>query len=153
MDTMGMGQGSMTMTSKLTTAKAYAVLRVEDYQRAKQFYQEKLGLEVRDDFEGPMGNGMVMMGDSGFEIYERPGMPAPQNTTLGFMVSDFDGVMDDLRRRGVVFEEYDIPEMNLKTINGVAMMDSTRVAWFKDTESNILSITDMTGMQAKGGMM
>ena len=78
-------------------------------------------------------------------IYERPGMPAPQNTTLAFGVppEKFDGVIDDLKSRGVVFEEYDMPEMGLKTVGGVAEVMGTKVAWFKDTEGNILNVVAM----------
>ena len=47
-------------------------------------------------------------------------MPAPENTVLGFHAMDFDATMVDLRARGVVFEEYDIPEIGLKTVDGVA---------------------------------
>jgi hypothetical protein len=45
----------------------------------------------------------------------------------------------ELRSRGIVFEEYDLP--GLKTINGIADMDGERAAWFKDSEGNILSIS------------
>ncbi len=47
--------------------------------------------------------------------------------------------MQDLRSRGVVFEEYDFP--GLKTVNGVAVMGDEKGAWFKDSEGNILSIS------------
>lgn len=121
------------------------VLRAEDYDRAKRFYTEVLGLaEVTAG--GPTQEGMFAAGDgTRVTIYERPGMPAPQNTTLGFGVPSarFDEVVADLRSRGVVFEEYDIPEIGLKTVSGVAEMDGGRAAWFKDSEGNILSIASM----------
>ena len=66
-------------------------------------------------------------------IYERPGMPAPQNTTLGFNLppDQFDAVAADLRARGVTFEDYDIPEIGLKTVNGIAEFEGAKAAWFK----------------------
>jgi len=78
-------------------------------------------------------------------IYERPGMPAPQNTTLAFGVTPerFDDVIAELKSKGVVFEDYDMPEMGLKTVAGVAEMLGTKAAWFKDTEGNILNIVAM----------
>jgi hypothetical protein len=67
-------------------------------------------------------------------------MPAPQNTTLAFGVADFDAVVDDLRQRGVVFEEYDMSELGLTTVDGVAVIEGTPMALFLDTEGNILTI-------------
>jgi len=121
------------------------VLRAEDFARAKKFYTEVLGLsEVV--VGSPTQEGMFEAGDgTRVTIYERPGMPAPQNTTLGFGVpaDRFPGVMADLRSKGVVFEDYDIPEIGLKTVDGVASMDGGMAAWFKDSEGNILNLASM----------
>jgi hypothetical protein len=78
-------------------------------------------------------------------VYERPGSVAPENTVLGFGVAPegFDARVGDLRSRGVVFEEYDIPEMGLKTTNGVAELGGMKSAWFKDSEGNILNLAAM----------
>jgi hypothetical protein len=88
-------------------------------------------------FEG--GGGTAVM------VYERPGLKAPENTTLGFGVAaaGFDALVAELRSRGVVFEEYDIPEMGLKTVNGVAELGGMKSAWFKDSEGNILNLAAM----------
>ena len=85
------------------------------------------------------GDGTMVM------IYERPGMPAPQNTTLGFgMPADkFDEVAADLRAKGVTFEDYDLPEIGLKTVNGIAEFEGIKAAWFKDSEGNIVNIASM----------
>jgi predicted enzyme related to lactoylglutathione lyase len=121
------------------------VLRAEKYDRAKKFYTEVLGLTAEED-AGPTHEGRFWAGERTMvSIYERPGMPAPQNTTLAFGVpaDRFDAVLADLRARGVVFEEYDIPEIGLKTINGIAMFGDSKTAWFKDTEGNILNVISM----------
>lgn len=78
-------------------------------------------------------------------VYERPGSKAPENTVLGFGVAadKFDAVMQDLKARGVKFEDYDIPEMGLKTTNGVAVMGGMKSAWFKDPDGNILNLASM----------
>ena len=120
-----------------------AVLRAENLERAKRFYSEALGLTER-----PLGEEMAMFeaADGGkVMLYERPGMPAPENTTLGFGIpaDAFDSVMADLRAKGVVFEEYDIPEIGLKTVGGVAETDGWKSAFFKDTEGNIISLNSM----------
>jgi len=120
------------------------VLRAEDFERAKKYYTEVLGLGEGMSM-GP-GGSMFTAGDGSMVmIYERPGMPAPQNTTLGFAVPGdaFDGVVADLRAKGVVFEEYDMPDQGIKTVDGVAEIGGSRAAWFKDSEGNILNVATM----------
>lgn len=123
---------------------AAAVLRAEDLGRATKFYTEVIGLK-----EQPIpgtGQKMFMAGaGTAVLIYERPGMPAPMNTALGFSLpaDRFDEVVADLTAKGVAFEEYDIPEMGLKTVNGVASLDGAKAAWIKDSEGNIISLAVM----------
>jgi len=124
---------------------AAAVLKADDLARAKRFYIEVLGLK---EMAGYSSDDMLFLtaGDGTMiEIYGRPGMPAPQNTTLGFGIpaDQFDAVVAELRGKGVVFEDYDLPEMGLKTVNGVAEMGDNKAAWFKDTEANIINIETM----------
>ena len=122
------------------------VIRADDYARAAKFYTEALGFTV---VRAPQGTGDAGMFAAGagtlVSIYERPGIPAPQNTTLAFGVPPerFDDVIADLKSKGVIFEEYDIPEIGLKTVGGVAEMSGTKTAWFKDTEGNILNVVAM----------
>jgi predicted enzyme related to lactoylglutathione lyase len=137
----------MCVMASLSAFPAAAVLRAEDLARARKFYTEVLGLEPRA-VPGPAGEGMAMFtaGDGTMiMIYARPGMPAPQNTTLGFGVpaDRFDEVVADLRSSGVAFEEYDLPDTGLKTVNGIAELPGTRAAWFKDSEGNIVNIASM----------
>jgi len=121
------------------------VLRADDLGRAKKFYTEVLGLATVEA-PGPTSQMMFTAGNgTAVMIYERPGMPAPQNTALGFAIpaDQFDAVAADLRAKGVVFDDIDMPEMGLKTVNGIAEVGGTKVAWFKDTEGNILNIAVM----------
>jgi len=122
-----------------------AVLRAEDLARARSYYVDVLGLK-QADLQGPGGEGMFTAGDgSAVLIYERPGMPAPQNTTLAFNIppDKFDEIAAALRARGVTFEEYDIPEIGLKTTDGIAEFEGTKAAWFRDSEDNIINIVAM----------
>jgi catechol 2,3-dioxygenase-like lactoylglutathione lyase family enzyme len=135
----------MCVMAGLGDFPAGAVLRAEDLARAKSFYTDVLGLKPMD-IQGPGDEGMFSAGQgSMILIYERPGMPAPQNTTLGFSIPPdrFDEVADALRSKGVKFEEYDLPEIGLKTTNGIAEYEGTKAAWFKDTEDNIINIVAM----------
>lgn len=150
---MGSNLTRMTRTQRerrlkmagLSTYPAAAILRAEDIERARQFYNDVLGVRELPELSG---NGMFFFeaGDgSKFSIYERQGMPAPENTTLGFAIpaDRFDDVVAELREKGVVFEDYDIPEIGLKTVNGVSDSDGWKGAWFKDTEGNILNLSSM----------
>lgn len=126
------------MLKDLTVA---GVLPASDLARARAFYRDKLGLEpenpeASDNLMYKCGNG------TGFLLYETPNAGTAKNTQLGFQSTDLDRDMADLRERGVVFEEYDMP--GLKTENGVATLpDGERGAWFLDSEGNILSIATM----------
>jgi catechol 2,3-dioxygenase-like lactoylglutathione lyase family enzyme len=131
--------------AKLGDYPVAAVLRAESLERALKFYQDVLGLVPREG-AGPAVEGFLTAGDGTMVlIYERPGMPAPENTTLGFGVpaDEFDAVVADLRGKGVVFEDYDLPEVGLKTVDGVAELEGTKAAWFRDTEGNIVNIAAM----------
>ena len=64
------------------------------------------------------------------------------HTQMGFMVSDIEREVVELRSRGVVFEEYDLP--GLKTEHGIATVDHARAAWFKDSEGNLLDIVEIS---------
>ena len=125
-------------------APVHPNLPVVDLERAIKFYRDKLGLKLlkaespTETFAGAIleaGDGTIVY------LYTR-GATKADHTAAEFKVKDFDAVMQSLRSRGVVFEEYDMP--NLKTVNGVATWGDTKSAWFKDTEGNILAISNMT---------
>lgn len=143
MDTMG-SMGSTAMRSRLTNAVPHGTLAVRDYGRAKAFYGDTLGLRIEDDPAIPRLGRVWASGSCSFVIYENAALQPPQNTVLTFETQDFDATIQELRDRGVRFEEYDVPEMGLKTFNGVAQLGpNMRTAWFKDTEGNILSVASM----------
>jgi hypothetical protein len=65
---------------------------------------------------------------------------------MAFEVDDLESVVAELRRRGVVFEEVDVP--GLRTVDGIATVEGNyrskgvgeRAAWFRDSEGNLLGI-------------
>jgi len=116
-----------------------AMLPVVDLDRAKKFYGGTLGLKQVEEHED---NEVMYQAAAGttLGIYRRPTPTKADHTAVGFMVDDLNKVMAYLRSKGVKFEEYDIPEMGLKTVKGVATMGDDRGAWFKDPDGNILSI-------------
>jgi len=73
---------------------------------------------------------------SSFGIYETENAGTAKNTQMGWLTDDLDAEMAGLRKRGVVFEDFEIPGMT--TANGVATMDDAKAAWFRDFEGNFL---------------
>ncbi|MEJ2210359.1 MAG: VOC family protein [Anaerolineae bacterium] len=124
-----------------------AVIPAVDVERARKFYRDTLGLEEITprglDREASMANAMFRVGDcSRFLIYKRPRRSKAEHTLATFTVDNLEGTMQDLRKRGVRFEHYDLP--NLKTDErDIAEQDGMKVAWFKDSEDNILGIGEV----------
>lgn len=117
------------------------VLPAKDINRARDFYRDKLGLEPattvdEDNLVYRCGNG------TGFLLYRTDNAGTAKNTQMGWATSDVEREVEELRGRGVVFEEYDFP--GLKTENGIATLpDLGKAAWFLDSEGNILNISEL----------
>lgn len=107
----------------------------KNLDRAIDFYENKLGCKVIDRNDKFTS---MQSGDNQFMIYETENAGTAQNTMGGWFVDDLDATVEDLRRQGITFEEYDMP--GLKTENGIATSEGMRCAWFKDTEGNILCV-------------
>lgn len=120
----------------LENAVAIATIPAADLDRARKFYEDRLGLSsVHEGDDGIV----YKVGNTNFLLYPTQFAGTAQNTLMSFDVDDLESTMASLRERGIEFEEYDYPE--LKTLNGVAEFESGKGAWFKDTEGNILSVT------------
>ena len=128
----------------LETARTAGRLPCQDLDRARRWYSEKLGLEPAEERPG----GLVYRLASGeFALYASGGASPGTFTQLAFEVDDLDAAMAEMRRRGVVFEEVDVP--GLKTDDGVATVEGNypskggkgeRAGWFRDSENNLLGI-------------
>ena len=122
----------------LTNAAIATTIPVVDMDRAKAFYKDKLGLKTTNDVPG----GTMLEAGEGQRIYLYQRAPTKaDHTIIGFEVNDVETEVKDLRERGIVFEEYNTPD--LKTVNAVATIGTWKAAWFKDSEGNILSINEM----------
>jgi len=120
----------------LKSARAQTALPAQDLDRAKAFYRDKLGLQP---LEEDAGNVRYRVGDgTEFNVFRTMGAPSGTHTQMAFIVEDIVGEVRDLKSRGVTFEEYDYPE--LKTKDGIAEGGGAKVAWFKDSEGNLLNI-------------
>ena len=120
----------------LQAAQAHTTLPAADIDRARRFYDEKLGLTPAS--EEPGGLFYECASGTRFVLFPTGGRPSGTHTQLGWAVQDITAEVAALKARGVVFEEYDYPE--LKTIDSVAQTGPHRAAWFKDSEGNLLGL-------------
>jgi predicted enzyme related to lactoylglutathione lyase len=119
----------------LTDNRAIATLPAEDLQRAKSFYADVLGLKPADENPGGL---IYEVGEGNrFLVFPSPTRPSG-HTQMSFWVKDVGAEVKDLKDKGVVFEEYDFPQ--LKTEGGIATLPSGRAAWFKDSEGNMIGV-------------
>jgi catechol 2,3-dioxygenase-like lactoylglutathione lyase family enzyme len=124
----------------LSEFPVYAVLPAADFERAKTWYRDKLGLTPSQE-EGPNGWYRCAEG-TWFILTASEYAGTAQNTAAGFTVKDIESVMDALRARGVEFLEYDFGEMG-KTEQGLMSMGGYKAAWLKDSEGNIVELSEV----------
>ncbi len=125
----------------LSNSMVAPTLPAVDIKRARKFYEEKLGLKVVMEDPSP---GFMLQAGGGtmIYVYQRAATKA-DHTVANFKVDNIEAEVKELKKKGVKFEEYDMPAMGLKTVNGIATMGNMRAAWFKDTEGNILGMAQM----------
>ena len=87
----------------------------QDLRRARSFYAEKLGLEPVEERPGGL---RYRCGNGEFALFESAGAAAGDHTQMAREVDDLKETIAELRERGVIFEEYDVP--GLETVNGIA---------------------------------
>jgi catechol 2,3-dioxygenase-like lactoylglutathione lyase family enzyme len=121
------------MLSKLEVC---ATIPASDLKRAKEFYIKVL--EFKPDSELP-GGIVFKCRNSRFFLYPTQFAGTAKNTLASWETGNLEKEVAELKSRGVKFEEYDYPE--LKTVNSIATSGSLKAAWFKDSEGNILGIT------------
>ena len=121
----------------LTKAAVTTMLPVKDLNRAREFYEKKLGLKPLGSRQD--GKFLFAGGDGGtLALFPKPEGTKAEHTAVSFLVKDIAQEIKELAARGVVFEDYDFP--GLKTENHVCVLDSEKAAWFKDTEGNYLCL-------------
>ena len=124
----------------LKDAPAFAGFSVNDIDAAKRFYGEVLGLGVETNEMGILD--IQLGGGSHVIAYPKPNHEPATFTILNFPVGDIDETVEDLVGRGVVFEQYDMPEIKTDA-RGIARGEyGPPIAWFKDPAGNILSVLE-----------
>ncbi len=112
----------------------YATLPTADLGRLRRFYEDVLGLKVRLDT--PAGIYYDAGGGTFFAVTRSSGKATGSHTQMAFRLTNIEREVADLRRRGVVFEEYETP----KTVDGIADMGVGRAAWLKDPDGNLIGM-------------
>ncbi|CAM5697840.1 VOC family protein [Streptomyces coeruleorubidus] len=128
----------------LAGARVATRLPAQDLDRARRFYAEKLGLEPADERPGGL---LYRCGGAEFVLFRSTGASPGTFTQMALEVGDIEAAVAELKRRGVVFEEVDVP--GFRTEGGIAEIEGNypskgargeRGAWFRDSEGNLLGI-------------
>ena len=112
------------------------MLPVIDMVRARAFYERCLGL-TPSGFK-PDGKFLYQVGGSTLALFPKPAGTKAEHTAISFRVSDIAASVVELKKAGVAFESYDLPDF--KTVDHVCVLGAEKAAWFKDTEGNFLCI-------------
>lgn len=120
----------------LASSKIMGFVPTKDSARARSFYEGKLGFQfVSDDmFALVMRAGETMIRIAKTKDFA----PAPY-TVLGWQVSNIEVMVAWLQKRGVVFEKY--PFVQDKESGIWTAPTGDKVAWFKDPDGNVLSVS------------
>jgi predicted enzyme related to lactoylglutathione lyase len=122
----------------LTDSNGFSGFSANDIPKAKEFYGRTLGLKVSES------NGLLTLhlaGGNNVLIYPKPNHTPATFTVLNFPVNDVDQTVDQLTKRGVQFEIYDLPDIKTDK-KGIMRGRGPTIAWFKDPAGNILSVLD-----------
>jgi len=121
----------------LANAPVTTMLPVIDMQRARDFYEGRLGL-------APVGlkpDGQFVYacaGGASIALFPKEGGTRAEHTAISFRVDDIGAALAALQKAGVAFEDYNLP--GLQTVNHVCVLGAEKAAWFRDTEGNYLCI-------------
>jgi catechol 2,3-dioxygenase-like lactoylglutathione lyase family enzyme len=117
------------------------VLLAKDLDAARDFYHDKLGLEILHDSDDAVV--FKCGGDTHLDVTRSTVGTADEQTQASWQVDDVRAEVAQLRARGVRVEEYDTP--GLKTEDGVADIGFAWAAWIVDPGRNALGILQIKG--------
>jgi catechol 2,3-dioxygenase-like lactoylglutathione lyase family enzyme len=118
-------------------------LPVRDLEKARAFYAEKLGLEPAEERPGGL---LYRCGGCEFALFESQGAASGDHTQMGWSVDDIEATVADLRRRGLEFEQVEMPGVTVT--DGIAEIPGNypskgrgeRAVWFRDLDGNVMGI-------------
>jgi predicted enzyme related to lactoylglutathione lyase len=135
-----MAQTATGKTQKeISFSEAFSSFSVNDLKKAKEFYQQKLGVDVT---EQPEGLKLAFNGGNNVFIYSKDDHQPATFTVLNFPVDDIDETVDKLSKKGVKFESFtgEIATDEKGIFRGASSNQGPNIAWFKDPAGNFLSV-------------
>jgi predicted enzyme related to lactoylglutathione lyase len=120
-------------------SKAFFSFSVNDMGAAKEFYSRTLELNVE---ETPEGVSLQFAGGGVVFLYPKPNHEPATFTVLNFPVDDVENAVAELKKRGVRFESYDLPDLKTDEKGIFRGNGGPAIAWFKDPAGNILSVLE-----------
>jgi catechol 2,3-dioxygenase-like lactoylglutathione lyase family enzyme len=120
----------------LSSSKLVGFVPTKNSQQARAFYEGKLGFQFVSDDQFAL---VVRAGETPIRIAKaKEFTPAPY-TVLGWEVQNIEAMVAWLSQRGVVFEKY--PFVQNRELGIWTAPDGDKVAWFKDPDGNVLSVS------------
>jgi catechol 2,3-dioxygenase-like lactoylglutathione lyase family enzyme len=119
-------------------------LAVADMERARDFYENTLGLKQAPGLPTDVGAVVYQAGSSAVLVYQSAYAGTNQATAAAWGVGDdFDAIVDELRSKGVTFERYDdLPDTTRE--GDVHIAGEMKSVWFKDPDGNILNVGNVS---------
>jgi len=121
----------------LADAEIIAFVGATDGSRAKRFYADPLGLRLVT--EEPSHALVFDAGGTMLRVSLVPAVPPARFTVLGWRVKDIGATVDGLVAKGIAFERFPGFEQDERGV--WTTPDGAKVAWFKDPDGNMLSLT------------
>jgi catechol 2,3-dioxygenase-like lactoylglutathione lyase family enzyme len=119
-------------------AKTFSSFSVNDLQKAREFYGEKLGLDVSQTPEGLE----LHTDDNVVFLYPKPNHTPASFTVLNFYVNNIEAAVDELNSLGIPLEHYNLPHIKTDQRGIARGPHGPTIAWFKDPAGNILSVVE-----------
>ena len=120
----------------LQNSPMYSYIPAKDVKRARRFYEQTIGLKAKEEVAGGVvyefANGTACF------LYQTSNAGTSKASQAFWQVQDIEREVAELKKRGVKFEEYDMPDMEVE--NSIYTGGGAKAAWFKDSESNILAL-------------
>ena len=136
-------QGAKTSRKRVSSifseSQAFSTFSVNDLKKAKEFYGETLGLDVKETKEGLE---LHLEGGNTVFLYPKPNHTPASFTVLNFPVNNIDEAVDEIMELDIRLEQYNLPDLK-QDERGIARGRGPKIAWFKDPAGNILSVIEV----------
>ncbi len=126
----------------LSSFQVGAAVAASDMDRAREFYENKLGLAAaRDDPDG--GRTYECADQTRLHVFPSTAAAGASGATVaGWRVDNLESVVDELTEKGVTFEHYDNARITTDA-KGIAVVGDSKGAWFRDPDGNVLGLIEL----------